>query len=288
MFQFTGMGAYIRFCASQYSAASLLQRLVEVKPGFDEFLRHCQSHPRVRGYPLSFFLLKPVKRVMDYPMLIEKILKNTDKTHPDYYYIEKALKLSKELCEQVNEGTRHKENTERLEWLQIHVDSAKNPELTLDEKLTFNSTTNLMGPRKFLHFGLLRKSKSSREIIAFLFNDFLLLTYPNKSVAPQFSFDKHHDLILKLYKKPIFLDEIKIVDMMMEEHQQKTDKAEFGIEMLLDNHDHGSKLLLFDASSIHDKKLWMQKLNNAIDQYQENVDLKKKSKYSGMTKMHIY
>ena len=69
-----------------------------------------------------------------------------------------------------------------------------------------------MGPRKFLHHGLLRKSKSSKEIVAFLFNDFLLLTTPNKSVAPQFSFDKHHDLKLRLYKKPIFLDEISVIE----------------------------------------------------------------------------
>ena len=66
---------------------------------------------------------------MDYPLLVEKILKNTDSSHPDYYFLQKALKMSKKLCEQVNEGTRHKENTERLEWLQIHVDSAKNPGL---------------------------------------------------------------------------------------------------------------------------------------------------------------
>ena len=87
----------------------------------------------------------------------------------------------------------------------------KNSELTLDEKLTFNSMTNLMGPRKFLHFGFLKKAKSSKELVVFLFNDFLLLTYPNYSVAPQFSFDKHHDLKLKLYKKPLFLNEIEII-----------------------------------------------------------------------------
>ena len=113
----------------------------------------------------------------------------------------------------VNEGTRHKENTERLEWLQIHVDSAKNPALTLDEKLTFNSVTNLMGPRKFLHHGLLKKAKSNKEIVAFLCNDFLLLTYPaNKTVGPQFSFEKHFDVKLKLYKKPILLDQISVLE----------------------------------------------------------------------------
>ena len=92
------------------------------------------------------------------------------------------------------------------------MDSAKNPALTMDEKLTYNSVTNLMGPRKFLHHGLLNKSKSNKEIVAFLCNDFLLLTYPNKSIAPQFSFDKHFDVKLKLYKKPILLDQISVLE----------------------------------------------------------------------------
>ena len=95
------MGAYVRFCSSQLTSAGLLQKLVEIKPGFDEFIRKCQSHHKVKGMPLSFFLLKPVKRVMDYPILVEKILKNTPLTHPDHYLLQKALKLSRELCEQV-------------------------------------------------------------------------------------------------------------------------------------------------------------------------------------------
>ena len=95
------MGAYVRYCSSQLTSAGLLQKLIEIKPGFDEALRKCQRHPRVKGLPLSFFLLKPVKRVMDYPVLVEKILKHTDLNHPDHFFLDKALKLSKDLCEQV-------------------------------------------------------------------------------------------------------------------------------------------------------------------------------------------
>ena len=93
------------------------------------FFRYLEEFKTSRIFFETFLPLKPVKRVMDYPLLVEKILKNTDPSHPDYYFLQKALKMSKNLCEQVNEGTRHKENTERLEWLQIHVDSAKNPGL---------------------------------------------------------------------------------------------------------------------------------------------------------------
>jgi hypothetical protein len=292
------MGAYVRFCASQLTAAGLLQKLVELKPGFDEYLRKCQSHQRVKGMPLSFFLLKPVKRVMDYPILVEKILKNTVQSHPDHAYLAKALSLAKELCEQVNEGTRHKENTERLEWLQIHVDSAKNPELTMDEKLTFNSTTNLVGPRKFLHHGLLKKAKSSKEIVTFLFNDFLLLTYPNRSIAPQFSFDRHHDLKLRLYKKPIFLDKITILETTSSERRisvlssissstslaaDEANTTEFGLELLLGGNAtsencNNNQSIYFEAQNIHDRKLWLQKLRGAIAKYREQVEAQKSTK----------
>ena len=60
-----------------------------------------------------------------------------------------------------------------------------------------------MGPRKFLHHGVLRKSKSGKELVTFLLNDFILLTLPNKMIGSghQFSFDKHSDIKLKLYRK---------------------------------------------------------------------------------------
>lgn len=94
------MTGYIRYCSSQRTAAAVLQKLVEVKPGFDAYLRRCQGHQRVQGLPLSYYLLKPVKRVTEYPLLLEKLLKSTDKDHSDYYNLQKALQVSKELCEQ--------------------------------------------------------------------------------------------------------------------------------------------------------------------------------------------
>merc|ERR1719342_1484881 len=88
---FPGMTAYIRFCSSQMSAAALLQNLVESKPEVDSLLRQCQAHARVQGMPLSFYLLKPVKRVTEYPLLVEKLLRCTPDNHPDYIYTKEAL-----------------------------------------------------------------------------------------------------------------------------------------------------------------------------------------------------
>lgn len=107
-----------------------------------------------------------------------------------------------ELCVQVNEGVREKENSDRLEWIQAHVQCEGLSEVQLSsalahdrvfqvfnqqelhlyhglffsQQLVFNSVTNCLGPRKFLHSGKLFKAKSSKELYGFLFNDFLLLT----------------------------------------------------------------------------------------------------------------
>ena len=47
---------------------------------------------------------------------------------------------------------REQENSDRLEWLQTHVNCEG-----LEEQLVFNSLTNSLGPRKLIHFGILHK-----------------------------------------------------------------------------------------------------------------------------------
>lgn len=39
----------------------------------------------------------------------------------DYVQLLEALEKAELLCSQVNEGVREKENSERLEWIQSHV-----------------------------------------------------------------------------------------------------------------------------------------------------------------------
>lgn len=39
----------------------------------------------------------------------------------DHSSLKLALERAEELCSQVNEGVREKENSDRLEWIQAHV-----------------------------------------------------------------------------------------------------------------------------------------------------------------------
>ncbi|XP_043196241.1 intersectin-1-like isoform X3 [Amphibalanus amphitrite] len=201
------MECYMRFCSCQLRAATLLQKKVQ-HPRFDDAVRRCQSDPRAGGMPLSSFLLKPTQRVTKYPLLIKQILKHTAVDHPDRANLEEALNRAEELCRQLNEGVREQQNTDRLEWMQEHVDCSELP-----ERIVFNSMTNSAGPRRLLHFGLLKKTKSGREVVVFLFNDFVLLTTPSRPLGnvSQLEFDRNlSNLRFKLYKKPLFLAELEV------------------------------------------------------------------------------
>jgi len=83
---------------------------------------------------------------------LPQILEYTPEDHADRANLEEALSKAEELCAQVNEGVREEENSDRLEWLQNHVICEG-----FEERLIFNSLTNSLGPRKFLHYGVLKK-----------------------------------------------------------------------------------------------------------------------------------
>lgn len=149
-------------------------------------------------------------------------MEHTPDTHADRGPLRDALERAEELCSQVNEGVREQENSDRLEWIQTHVQcegpievKAEPPLVRLAEPppsvtapalfqhLVFNSLTNCLGPRKLLHSGRLHKTKSSRELWAFLFSDFLLLTHSAKQFSSSGSdklFSLKSNVQLKMYK----------------------------------------------------------------------------------------
>ncbi|XP_038022011.1 intersectin-1 isoform X3 [Anas acuta] len=206
--QLPHMQPYIRFCSCQLNGAALIQQKTDEVPEFKEFVKRLAMDPRCKGMPLSSFLLKPMQRVTRYPLIIKNIIENTPENHPDHSHLKHALEKAEELCSQVNEGVREKENSDRLEWIQAHVQCEG-----LSEQLVFNSVTNCLGPRKFLHSGKLYKAKSNKELYGFLFNDFLLLTQiikPLGSSGTDKVFSPKSNLQYKMYKTPIFLNEVLV------------------------------------------------------------------------------
>ncbi|XP_015589739.1 intersectin-1 isoform X6 [Cephus cinctus] len=255
------MSAYVRFCSCQISAAVYLQRLTETSPEFLEVAQACQQDPRTKGMPLSSFLIKPMQRITKYPLIVSKILEYTPPGHPDRQYLQEALAKAEEFCTQVNEGVREKENSDRLEWLQKHVVCDG-----LEEQLVFNSLTNSLGPRKFLHHGILHKAKSGKELVGFLTNDFLLFAQPTKSlpVGQQFSFERNENQKFKMYRKPIFLNELSIV---RESETGNNDTSDQSRTIRLRD---SKKIIVLLAPSSSECSLWIKRISEARKEFLEN------------------
>ncbi|XP_070284876.1 intersectin-2 isoform X2 [Myotis yumanensis] len=257
------MQAYIRFCSCQLNGAALLQQKTDEDTDFKEFLKKLASDPRCKGMPLSSFLLKPMQRITRYPLLIRSILENTPESHVDHSSLKLALERAEELCSQVNEGVREKENSDRLEWIQTHVQCEG-----LAEQLIFNSLTNCLGPRKLLHSGKLHKTKSNKELHGFLFNDFLLLTHLVKQFAVSSGteklFSSKSNAQFKMYKMPIFLNEVLV--------KLPTDPSS---EEPVFHISHIDRVYTLRTDNINERTAWVQKIKAASEQY---IDTEKKKR----------
>ncbi|KAM4771591.1 intersectin-2 [Rhinophrynus dorsalis] len=260
--ELTHMQAYIRFCSCQLNGAALLQLKTDEEPEFKDFLKRLATDPRCKGMPLSSFLLKPMQRITRYPLIIKNIIENTAESLPDHSNLKFALERAEELCSQVNEGVREKENSDRLEWIQTHVQCEG-----LAEQIIFNSLTNCLGPRKILHSGKLYKTKSNKELYGFLFNDFLLLTYMVKQFVSSGSdklFSPKSTAQYKMYKTPIFLNEV----LVKLPSDPSSDEPVFHIS-------HIDRVYTLRTDNINERTAWVQKIKSASENF---IDTEKKKR----------
>ncbi|XP_053301056.1 intersectin-2a isoform X1 [Pleuronectes platessa] len=260
------MQPYIRFCSCQLNAAALLQSRTYNQPDFKNFLKKIATNYRCKGMPLSSFLLKPMQRITRYPLIIKNILEHTPEDHVDRGPLRQALERAEELCSQVNEGVREKENSDRLEWIQSHV-QCEGP----IEHLAFNSLTNCLGPRKLLHSGRLCKTKSSRELWAFLFSDFLLLTHSAKPFSSSGSdklFSPKTNIQLKMYKTPLFLNEV----LVKTPPDPSSDEPLFHVS-------HIDRVHTLKTETLNERATWVQKIKAASEHFIETEKKKREKAY---------
>uniref|UniRef100_A0AAR5QBU5 Intersectin-1 n=1 Tax=Dendroctonus ponderosae TaxID=77166 RepID=A0AAR5QBU5_DENPD len=260
------MTGYITFCAKQLDSASLLQELTETNTAFRELVRKCQNNYMTKGMPLSSFLIKPMQRITKYPLLISKIIENTPQNQPDFRLLEEALRISEKFLSCVNENIRLKENEERMAWLQQCVQN--------DLNLVFNSNTNKLGPRQLLHFSSFTKLKTGKELLGFLFNDFLMLVQPSKSNIGQFYFQKNTNITYKMYKQPILVQNLTA-------SRESSDSVEHGTDsnrvVKIQDEKTGYKIYLL-AATVHECNTWAKKIDGAREVFEKINHLTKQNK----------
>lgn len=102
---------FTAYC-SRHEASML--RLQEVISNFTKaatFFRDCSEAARknTTAWDLGSLLIKPVQRVLKYPLLLRQIVNLTEKSHPDYAQLNSALVQIEEVADKINRVKRRRD-----------------------------------------------------------------------------------------------------------------------------------------------------------------------------------
>ncbi|ORY82492.1 hypothetical protein BCR37DRAFT_303045 [Protomyces lactucae-debilis] len=92
---------YSNYCSGHERAASRLHEL-QKDPGVAAWLAERHPTDRASSWDLASLMIKPVQRVLKYPLLLTTLLEATPKHHEDHWFIELALKDMLTAAEMIN------------------------------------------------------------------------------------------------------------------------------------------------------------------------------------------
>ncbi|RGB32732.1 hypothetical protein C1646_733976 [Rhizophagus diaphanus] len=146
---------YEPFCANYQSASELV---IQETPNLQKLANIVEP-----TYVLPSLLIKPIQRICKYPLLLQELLKYSDKDETPYYdEIERGLKAIKRVADRVNETRRKQENEAVVKDLERRVEDWKGHKIS--------QFGNLLLEDVFI----MSKEDSEREYHVYLFEKILL------------------------------------------------------------------------------------------------------------------
>ncbi|KAK6538142.1 hypothetical protein TWF694_011024 [Orbilia ellipsospora] len=103
------------YCKNHEAAVSRLQSLEKIR-GVAIWLKECKvvADDLTHAWSLESLLIKPVQRLLKYPLLLDQILECTPPNHPDREAIELANKEVRFVTERINESKKRKDLMDKL------------------------------------------------------------------------------------------------------------------------------------------------------------------------------
>lgn len=101
---------YAVYCRNHDDAISLVEKyedVPEIQDAFSKCMDKIREHTRC--WDLSSFLIKPVQRVLKYPLLLNELLKYTPEIHRDKYNLIQAISVMTDVANAINEFKRRKD-----------------------------------------------------------------------------------------------------------------------------------------------------------------------------------
>ncbi|XP_041483014.1 FERM, ARHGEF and pleckstrin domain-containing protein 1-like isoform X1 [Lytechinus variegatus] len=148
---------------------------------FESFYRDFEIQ-KVCYLPFNTFLLKPVQRLLHYKLVLERLVKHYQPSHPDYKDCKAAMGDVGDLTADIEDSVKRIENFQKLTELQRDL---------------VGMDTLIQPNRHFIREGCLHKlsRKGYQQRMFFLFSD--VLVYTSKGVTPTNQFKVHGQIPLK-------------------------------------------------------------------------------------------
>ncbi|KAM6460759.1 rho guanine nucleotide exchange factor TIAM2 isoform 2-T2 [Liasis olivaceus] len=163
---------YSGFCANHIKVQKVLER-AKTDNAFKAFL-DAHNPTKQHSSTLESFLIKPVQRVLKYPLLLKELVSLTDVESEEHYHLTEALKAMEKVASHINEMQKIYEDYGAV-FDQLVADQSGTEkevtELSMGE-LLLHSTVSWLNP-----FMLLGKTRKELELTVFVFKRAVILVY---------------------------------------------------------------------------------------------------------------
>ena len=131
-----------------------------------DFMRRCQTEiqRQTNCFDLASIVIKPVQRILKYPLLINELSKCTEEGHTDWEPLQRAMEMLTDIAQSINENKRRQDLIQkyckssdtsfssRLKSLNAHTVKKKGSRIAnrIISTLTFSSVHNV-GKMNFIN-----------------------------------------------------------------------------------------------------------------------------------------
>ncbi|KAJ9474645.1 DH domain-containing protein [Pseudozyma hubeiensis] len=107
---------YTAYCSRHEASMARLQELISTQPKVGAFIGECTVAARActNAWDLSSLLIKPVQRVLKYPLLLKEILASTSLKHPDAEDLSVASAEIQKVADNINEVKKRKDLVDQI------------------------------------------------------------------------------------------------------------------------------------------------------------------------------
>uniref|UniRef100_A0A452RXZ7 Rho/Rac guanine nucleotide exchange factor 18 n=1 Tax=Ursus americanus TaxID=9643 RepID=A0A452RXZ7_URSAM len=234
------------FCSGHNEAVSHYKLLLQQNKKFQSLIKKIGNFSIVRRLGVQECILLVTQRITKYPVLVERLIQNTDAGTEDYRDLTQALNLIKDIISQVDAKVNECEKGQRLREIAGKMDLKSSSKLK--NGLTFRKEDML---RRQLHLEgtLCWKTTSGRlkDVLAVLLTDVLLLLQEKDQKYVFASVDS---------KRPVIsLQKLIVREVANEE------KAMFLISASL----RGPEMYEMYTSSKEERNTWMAHIRRAVE-----------------------